>query len=67
MATLAVRQGWGGSSDVLVAMKDGGDDETACLGLRWGEQGWMGSEEWMGGEPGASVGVDGIISDMAGM
>jgi hypothetical protein len=38
--------------------------EMASLGPSWGE---LGSKKGMGGEPGASAGMDSIISDTAGV
>ena len=47
--------------------KRAGGVETARLGPSWGDLGRMGGGRWMGGEPGASVGVDGVVSDAAGV
>jgi hypothetical protein len=41
--------GPGGSSDTPAAVKDGGDGETACLGLSWGELERMGGVQGVEG------------------
>jgi hypothetical protein len=53
----------GEGSDMFTAMKDGGKREMACLGLSWGELGWMGSVQNAGGGQGVFIGVDGIVGD----
>jgi hypothetical protein len=58
--------GMGRDSASSAQSKCAGGVEMAHLGWSWGDLGQMGSEEGMGGEQGSSVGVDGVISDMAG-
>ena len=44
-----------------------GGGETAHLGLGWNELGQTGSEMGMGGERGASMGIDSIDSNAVGV
>ena len=56
-----------GGSDTSTAVKDGGHRETARLVPSWGELGGMGSERRTGCGWGASVGVDGVVNNAAGV
>lgn len=61
------RTGPGGSSDMVAAVGDGGDDETARLRGLWGELGCMGGDGGLDSEQVVSKGVDGVASDTAGV
>ena len=57
----------GGVSDIAAAVKGMGGGETTRLGPSWGELGRMGSERETDSERWASVGVDGVIGNAAGV
>jgi hypothetical protein len=59
------KTGSGGSSDMVAAMEDGGDDEKARLGPSWGEFGCTRGDGVADGERGVSAVVDGVVNDVA--
>ena len=59
------KTGPGGSSCIVAAMKDGGDDETARLGSNWGEFGCTRGDGVADGEWGVSAVVGGVVNDVA--
>jgi hypothetical protein len=56
-----------GVLEVSVVIEDVGGNETARLRLSWGEPGWMSNERGIGGDRGASLGIDGVIIDGVGV
>ena len=59
--------GPGGSSGMVAAMEDGGDDEMARLGPSWGEFGCTRGDGVADGEWGVSAVVDSIVNDVVGV
>ena len=56
-----------GSSGMVAAMEDGGDNETARLGPSWGELGCTRGDGGADGEWGVSAVVDSVVNNMVGV
>ena len=59
------KTGPGGSSGMVAAMEDGGDDETARLWSSWGEFGCTRGDGVADGEQGVSAVVGGVVNNVA--